>query len=386
MSEDFTGSPYRRHRDGDDGNSGPFDIVRTKSASIDPLKRWRQAALALNASRRFRYTLHLKKEEEKKQIIAKIRTHAQVIRAAYLLQSRITAPGTPKSPPTPMPTGDYDIGPEQLASMTRDHDFTALQHFGGVRGLAEELNTNTERGVHGDESDRLLLDACRDTTLIISMVAAGASLALGIKTEGIKEGLCDGASIAMAVIIVIAVTGRKHVPPDLGFQTVGLDANKSIKHKYYIRTFTVYDNFDGKSHSPSFHLSVEGNLVFSWRSPWQKDVSSFGGYSDLIAFVSDGEADICFYNIATDYPVIASLKLIQIDPASYDSRRRSSVSSRSPSARRTAMSSRASSPTGTTSAHSPSTTTSTASPTPRHSTCPSRATSSSRGARRGRRM
>ncbi|KAJ9538353.1 hypothetical protein OSB04_031086 [Centaurea solstitialis] len=42
-----------------------------------------QAALVLNASRRFRYTLDLKKEEEKKEIIAKIRTHAQVIRAAY---------------------------------------------------------------------------------------------------------------------------------------------------------------------------------------------------------------------------------------------------------------------------------------------------------------
>ncbi|KAK2998315.1 hypothetical protein RJ639_024342, partial [Escallonia herrerae] len=203
MSEDFTGSPYGRHRD-DDGNSGPFDIVRAKSASVDPLRRWRQAALALNASRRFRYTLHLKKEEEKKQTIAKIRMHAQVIRATYLLQSQITAQGSPKSPPTPMPSGDNDIGPEQLASITRDHDFTALR----VRGLAEELNTNTERGVHEDESDRFLLDACRDTTLIISMVAAAASLALGIKTEGIKEGLCDGASIAMAVIIVIAVTVR----------------------------------------------------------------------------------------------------------------------------------------------------------------------------------
>ncbi|KAK2981287.1 hypothetical protein RJ640_006988 [Escallonia rubra] len=89
--------------------------------------------------------------------------------------------------------------------------------------------------------------------------------------------------------------------------------------RYYICTFTVYDNFDGKSHSPSFHLSVEGNLVFSWRSPWQEDVSRSGAYSDLIAFVSDGEADICFYSIATDYRIIASLELIQIDLASYDS-------------------------------------------------------------------
>ncbi|KAK3026285.1 hypothetical protein RJ639_041234 [Escallonia herrerae] len=217
MSEDFKGSPYRRHRNDDDletgsghsasgfhggggdndddGNSGPFDIVRTKSASLDRLKRWRQAALVLNASRRFRYTLDLKKEEEKKQIIAKIRTHAQVIR---------------------------------------------------VRGLAEKLKTNMEKGVHADEADlsqrkniygsntyprkegrsfwRFLLDACRDTTLIILMVAASASLALGIKTEGIKEGWYDGASIALAVIIVIAVTAISDYKQSLQFQ--GLNEEK----------------------------------------------------------------------------------------------------------------------------------------------------------------
>lgn len=44
---------------------------------------FQQAALVLNASRRFRYTLDLKKEEERRQLIAKIRTHAQVIRVFY---------------------------------------------------------------------------------------------------------------------------------------------------------------------------------------------------------------------------------------------------------------------------------------------------------------
>lgn len=41
----------------------------------------------LNASRRFRYTLDLKKEEERKQLLAKIRTHAQVIRVNIGSQS-----------------------------------------------------------------------------------------------------------------------------------------------------------------------------------------------------------------------------------------------------------------------------------------------------------
>lgn len=89
--------------------------------------------------------------------------------------------------------------------------------------------------------------------------------------------------------------------------------------RYYFRTFTVYDNYDGKSNSPSFDASVEGTLVFSWRSPWPEKLERDGAYSDLFAFVKDGEADVCFYSIATDPPVIGSLEIRQIDPLSYDS-------------------------------------------------------------------
>ncbi|XP_071707565.1 receptor-like protein 4 [Rutidosis leptorrhynchoides] len=88
--------------------------------------------------------------------------------------------------------------------------------------------------------------------------------------------------------------------------------------KYYLRTFTVYDNYDGKSHPPSFDLSIEGTLVFSWRSPWQEDISRYGAYSDLMFYATDGDADVCFYSIATDPPVIGSIELIQVDPDSYD--------------------------------------------------------------------
>ncbi|RVW65078.1 putative LRR receptor-like serine/threonine-protein kinase [Vitis vinifera] len=95
--------------------------------------------------------------------------------------------------------------------------------------------------------------------------------------------------------------------------------SQSPNGRYYVRTFTVYDNYDGKSHSPSFDLSVEGTLVFSWRSPWPEEVSQHGAYSDLFVYVNDGEADVCFYSIATDPPVIGSLEIIQIDAYSYDS-------------------------------------------------------------------
>ncbi|XP_057810126.1 receptor-like protein 4 [Salvia miltiorrhiza] len=87
--------------------------------------------------------------------------------------------------------------------------------------------------------------------------------------------------------------------------------------RYYLRTFTVYDNFDGKSHSPSFDVSVEGTLVFSFRSPWPESVSRSGAYSDLFFHHNDSTADICFYSIATDSPLVSSLELTRIDDDAY---------------------------------------------------------------------
>lgn len=89
--------------------------------------------------------------------------------------------------------------------------------------------------------------------------------------------------------------------------------------RYYIRTFFVYDNYDSRRHTPSFDVSVEGTLVFSWRSPWLETNARKGAYSDLFVFVRDGEATVCLYSIATDAPVIGSLEIIQVDPLSYDS-------------------------------------------------------------------
>lgn len=280
MAEDIKGSPYHRHRNSDydmetgrsrrgssrggftdeedDAASGPFDIFRTKSASVDRLRRWRQAALVLNASRRFRYTLDLKKEEERKQLIAKIRTHAQVIRAAVLFQAAgqgVDVTGSPRKPPTSTPVGDFEISMEELSQMGRDTDVSALQRHGGVKGVAGKLKTSLEKGIHGDETEmlkrknafgsntyprkkgrsfwRFLWEACRDTTLIILMVAAAASLALGIKTEGIKEGWYDGGSIALAVIIVIVVTAVSDYRQSLQFQS--LNEEKQNIHLEVIR-------------------------------------------------------------------------------------------------------------------------------------------------------
>ncbi|XP_015571849.1 calcium-transporting ATPase 9, plasma membrane-type isoform X2 [Ricinus communis] len=228
---------HPHHNESDD----PFDIAHTKNAPLETLRRWRQAALVLNASRRFRYTLDLKKEEEKQQRRRMIRAHAQVIRAALLFKLAGERQIDP-TVATPTPYGDYAIGLEQLASMTRDQNLSALQQYGGAKGLSSMLKTNLETGIHGDEDDlikrksafgantyprkkgrsllRFLWEAWQDVTLIILIIAAIASLALGIKTEGPEEGWYDGASIAFAVILVIVVTAVSDYRQSLQFQNL----------------------------------------------------------------------------------------------------------------------------------------------------------------------
>ncbi|XP_073098761.1 calcium-transporting ATPase 5, plasma membrane-type isoform X1 [Elaeis guineensis] len=239
---------YVRQRDEECGSTSEICSLSTfeippKNAPIERLRRWRQAALVLNASRRFRYTLDLKKDEEKEQIRSKIRAHAQVIRAALLFKEagERDHPGLPPRIPI-LQNGSFGIFEEQLTSMTRDHNISTLEEYGGVKGLANLLKTNLERGISGDDAELarrrtvfgantypqkkgrsfwvFLWEACQDLTLVILMVAAVLSLVLGIKTEGIKEGWYDGASIAFAVILVIVVTAISDYKQSLQFQSL----------------------------------------------------------------------------------------------------------------------------------------------------------------------
>lgn len=51
---------------------------------------------------------------------------SQIIDFVYSLAA------APKLPITAVPSGDHGTKPEQLASMTREHNFSALQNYGGA--------------------------------------------------------------------------------------------------------------------------------------------------------------------------------------------------------------------------------------------------------------
>ncbi|XP_010447798.1 PREDICTED: calcium-transporting ATPase 10, plasma membrane-type-like isoform X2 [Camelina sativa] len=247
MSGQFSNSPDKDVEAGtstfnNDYEDSPFDIASTKNAPVERLRRWRQAALVLNASRRFRYTLDLKREEDKKQMLRKMRAHAQAIRAAHLFKAAASRVTGITSPPPTSGGGDFGIGQEQIVSISRDQNIGSLQELGGVKGLSDLLKTNLEKGINGDDDDilkrksafgsntypqkkgrsfwRFVWEASQDLTLIILIVAAAASLALGIKTEGIEKGWYDGISIAFAVLLVIVVTATSDYRQSLQFQNL----------------------------------------------------------------------------------------------------------------------------------------------------------------------
>ncbi|KAH7290026.1 hypothetical protein KP509_30G029100 [Ceratopteris richardii] len=135
---------------------------------------------------------------------------------------------------------------QTVSSIVRNRDFK-----GDLRALAQELHTDLSQGLPATPSEpcdrfgddnvsiedrkrifgdnvyprkkskslwRCLWTACRDTTLIILMLCAGLSIGFGMKTDGVQEGWYDGVSIAVAILLVIIVTGVSDFKQSRQFQ------------------------------------------------------------------------------------------------------------------------------------------------------------------------
>lgn len=94
------------------------------------------------------------------------------------------------------------------------------------------MRTNFQRGIINDIKDHekridewgdnlpiikppktiteLILENFEDDMLRILCASAVVSLVLGIATEGLKEGWLEGASILLAVIIIVSVTSTNN--------------------------------------------------------------------------------------------------------------------------------------------------------------------------------
>ncbi|KAG9455391.1 hypothetical protein H6P81_008295 [Aristolochia fimbriata] len=120
-----------------------------------------------------------------------------------------------------------DINEKSLTRVVKERDTEAVAQLGGVAGIAKALETNPREGIKGDPQNLLLrrdlfgsntytrpppkgfsffvLEAFKDTIILILLACAALSIAFGIKEDGLKEGWYDGGSIFIAVFLVIAV-------------------------------------------------------------------------------------------------------------------------------------------------------------------------------------
>ena len=90
----------------------------------------------------------------------------------------------------------------------------------------------------------LVLENFEDDMLKILCVSAVVSLVLGIATEGLKEGWLEGASILIAVIIIVTVTSTNNYIKEKQFQKLNAIATAKNINAYRggeLVNMSVYD-------------------------------------------------------------------------------------------------------------------------------------------------
>ncbi|XP_030942683.1 putative calcium-transporting ATPase 13, plasma membrane-type [Quercus lobata] len=165
------------------------------------------------------------------------------------------------------------VDPTKLRDTVRDKNFESLSEFGGVKELALILETDVKNGINGSEADlihrqhafgankyhkppqkrfiRFVLDALKDTTIIILLACAVLSLGFGIKQHGWKDGWYDGGSIILAVFLVVAVSAVSDFKQSKQFQKLSTKSSD----------ITVQVVRDGRRQPISIFGVVVGDIV-----------------------------------------------------------------------------------------------------------------------------
>ncbi|KAG8389292.1 hypothetical protein BUALT_Bualt02G0213700 [Buddleja alternifolia] len=169
---------------------------------------------------------------------------------------------------------DIDLNQTKLAEMVKNKNLTELHRFGGLEAIAELLKTNTENGIIGDEEDLIkrritfgsntyqkppmkglihfVVEAFKDTTILILLACAALSLAFGIREHGGREGWYEGGSIFVAVFLVVAVSAGSNFRQERQF-----DKLSKISNDIKIDVFR-----DGRRQKVSIFDAVVGDVVF----------------------------------------------------------------------------------------------------------------------------
>ncbi|KAK6164625.1 hypothetical protein DH2020_001489 [Rehmannia glutinosa] len=167
-----------------------------------------------------------------------------------------------------------ELDQTKLTEIVKNKNLAELHAFGGVQAVAELLETDAANGVNGDEQDLIkrrmkfgsntyhkpppkglihfVVEAFKDTTILILLACAGLSLAFGIREHGAREGWYEGGSIFVAVFLVVAVSAASNFRQERQFDKLSKISND-------IKIDAVRD---GRRMKVSIFDVVVGDVVF----------------------------------------------------------------------------------------------------------------------------
>ncbi|KAL0295026.1 UNVERIFIED_CONTAM: putative calcium-transporting ATPase 13, plasma membrane-type [Sesamum calycinum] len=203
------------------------------------------------------------------------------------------------------------IDQRKLTEMVKNKNLDELRMFGGIKALAELLKTDMENGVHGDEEDlskrrmafgsntyqkpppkgliHFVVEAFRDTTILILLACAALSLAFGIREHGAREGWYEGGSIFVAVFLVVAVSAASNFRQERQFDKLSKISNDikiDVVREGRRQKVSIFDAVVGDVVFLNIGDQVPADGVFIDGHSFQVDESSMTGESDYVEISS----------------------------------------------------------------------------------------------------
>lgn len=200
-----------------------------------------------------------------------------------------------------------NIDKKRLSEMVKEKDINFLRRFGGVEGVAASLETDEENGMSCDNhnvSQRrelfgsntyekqppkglfyFVVDAFKDTTILILMVCAALSLGFGIKEHGVQEGWYEGGSILVAIFLVIAVSALSNFRQEGQFDKlskIGSNIQIDVVRDGRRQQISIFDIVVGDVVSLKIGDQIPADGLFLNGYSLQIDESSMTGESDHV--------------------------------------------------------------------------------------------------------
>ncbi|CAA3029179.1 calcium-transporting ATPase 12, plasma membrane-type-like [Olea europaea subsp. europaea] len=286
-----------------DYGSGLYRALLDFSSSTltKPQKRWRIACIAIHFSLSLAKSIINGRRNHKYSEISGSTSHT--VLEIDTVSSLDLSSSTNLVPESCFPIVDQT----KLRDMVKNKSMDELRQFDGVDGIAKLLKTDLENGIPGDEDDKkkrrtafgsntyqtlppkglmyFVVEAFKDTTIIILLACAALSLAFGIREHGIQEGWYEGGSICVAVFLVVVVSAASNFRQERQFDKlskISSNINIDVVRDGRRQKISIFNVAVGDVVFLTIGDQIPADGLFIDGHSFQVDESSLTGESDHV--------------------------------------------------------------------------------------------------------